>query len=69
MKGQIDIFEYMDETSCTHYCINCKRAKFKEKTRNGIEIYFCNDTRQFITEKSLDWICRKSKGHSLYERR
>lgn len=68
MQGQMNIFEYMDEVSDYRYCKNCKRAKYKERCAE-IELWWCNDTRQYITEASLDWMCKKSKGHSLYERR
>ena len=68
MDGQIDIFDYLDDVQGFHYCCGCEKAKFKEHSKHG-DLWFCNETRQYITSLSFDWMCKKSKGHSLFERR
>lgn len=47
--------DYTDDRKC----INCEHAKFKEKTRNGIEVYFCGLHREYITIHTLvQFACR-----------
>lgn len=68
MDGQLNLFDYADEVQGYHLCSGCEKAKFKEHTKSG-DLWFCNITRQFITSHSFDWMCKKSKGVSQFERR
>lgn len=68
IKGQIDLFSYMDEIQEFHHCSGCNNAKFKEHGKNG-DLYWCNLTRNVITEHTQDWLCKHQKGSSQYERR
>lgn len=67
---QMTIFEYayQNDLPTFNWCKNCKKAKYKERSGN-IDLWWCNDTKEYLTEKCFDWICEKKKGHSLYERR
>lgn len=66
---QMNLFDYMDEIQGYHLCSGCAKAKYKERTRRGMDVWYCSEMRAFITPSTTDWICRNGRGRSLYERR
>lgn len=66
---QMTIFDFIDEPVNMNMCSGCARAKYKERTRRGMDVWYCSEMRAFITPSTTDWICRKGRGRSLYERR
>lgn len=65
MTGQMTLFEYMDAQQGYSMCTSCVNAKFKERMRNGHDVYFCNKKRAVITEHTGSWLCKNLE----YERR
>ena len=66
---QMTIFDFIDEPVNMNMCSGCAKAKYKERTRKGQDVWFCGECHAYITEHTYDWICRNSRGRSLYERR
>lgn len=62
---QMSLFDYTDERQGFHHCNQCKNAKFKERTRSGINVYYCNVVRSYITDHSIDITFHKN----CFERR
>lgn len=56
MKGQINLFDYIEEQEQYHSCFGCENAKRTELFRDG-KILFCNPTRQCITQSTASWLC------------
>lgn len=69
MTEQMTIFDFIDEPINFNMCSGCVHAKFKEHTQRAGDLWFCGEMHTYITEKTFDWICKKSRGRSLYERR
>ena len=68
MNGQLSLFDYADDMQGYHYCCQCEKAKYKERTRSGIDVWFCGEMRAFINVHTTDWICKPGRGRSLFER-
>lgn len=47
-------------------CINCIHATYKEKTKDGIELFFCGPHRTFIT--NLTWVQSTCHGKDYEDR-
>ena len=79
MGEQMTLFDFIEPTKAdvknilegngAHYCSGCNHAIYKEHSRLAGDIWYCNEMHTMITEKSFDWICQKSRGKSMYERR
>lgn len=62
----MNMFDYFEDRQGYHYCKNCEYAKFKEKTRNGNDLWYCGKHHSFITEHTIDIAITKDK---CFERR
>lgn len=54
MEGQLNLFTWQDEQRGYHYCKDCENAKWKERTKDGTNLWFCGKHHAFITEHSID---------------
>lgn len=65
IEGQMHLFDFIDEPIESQRCIECAKAKFKERTGSGVSLYWCNTARAYITEHTISAIFHKN----CFERR
>ena len=62
MNGQLSLFDYADDVQGYHYCCQCEKAKYKERTQSGIDVWFCGEMRAFINvHTTLDMQTRQGQ--------
>ena len=64
-EGQMSLFDFIEQPIEQHRCCECEKAKFKERTSNGISLWWCNTARAYITEYTIEAIFHKN----CFERR
>ena len=55
---QLTLFEYLDEQQGYSMCGSCENAKYKFRTKNGHDVWYCNIKHSMITEHTGSWLCK-----------
>ena len=65
MTGQMDFFDLIEQQYAGEIkqCVTCENCKHTDLFKGNV--WFCNPTRQVITEHTGSWLCKNRE----YERR